>query len=80
MAVNLSPVGGVAAQFFDNSGYPLTGGKLYSYVAGTTTNATTYTSSNGAAAHSNPIILDADRKSTRLNSSHIPLSRMPSSA
>ena len=24
--------------------------------------------------------LDADRKSTRLNSSHIPLSRMPSSA
>ena len=59
MAVNLSPLGGVAAQFFDNSGYPLTGGKLYSYVAGTTTNATTYTSSNGAAAHSNPIILDA---------------------
>ena len=27
----------------------------------------------------NPI-LDKDRKSTRLNSSHIPLSRMPSSA
>ena len=25
MAVNLSPVGGVAAQFFDNSGNPLTG-------------------------------------------------------
>ena len=25
-------------------------------------------------------LLDADRKSTRLNSSHIPLSRMPSSA
>ena len=25
-------------------------------------------------------ILDLDRKSTRLNSSHIPLSRMPSSA
>lgn len=59
MAVNLSPVGGVAAQFFDNSGYPLTGGKLYSYAAGTTTPATTYTSSNGATAHSNPIVLDA---------------------
>ena len=28
----------------------------------------------------NPIIIDGDRKSTRLNSSHIPLSRMPSSA
>ena len=25
-------------------------------------------------------VLDGDRKSTRLNSSHIPLSRMPSSA
>ena len=59
MAVNLSPVGGVAAQFFDNSGYPLTGGKLYTYAAGTTTPAATYTSSNGATAHSNPIVLDA---------------------
>lgn len=29
MAVNLSPVGGVAAQFFDNSGNPLTGGTVY---------------------------------------------------
>ena len=27
-----------------------------------------------------PVIAVADRKSTRLNSSHIPLSRMPSSA
>ena len=59
MAVNLSPVGGVAAQFFDNSGNPLTGGKLYSYLAGTTTPAATYTSSNGGTAHSNPIVLDA---------------------
>ena len=37
MAVNLSPVGGVAAQFFDNSGNVLTGGKIYTYAAGTTT-------------------------------------------
>ena len=28
----------------------------------------------------NNVSLDIDRKSTRLNSSHIPLSRMPSSA
>jgi len=59
MAVLLSPVGGVAGQFFDNNGNPLTGGKLYSYVAGTTTPQVTYTSSAGTVAHSNPIILDA---------------------
>lgn len=59
MAVFLSPVGGAGAQFFDNSGYPLTGGKLYTYAAGTTTNQATYTTSAGNVAHSNPIILDA---------------------
>ena len=33
------------------------------------------------ADYTNPeVIADLDRKSTRLNSSHIPLSRMPSSA
>lgn len=59
MAVNLSPVGGVAAQFFSNNGVPLAGGKLYSYLAGTTTPAATYTSSAGTFNHPNPIILDA---------------------
>lgn len=59
MAVNLSPVGGVAAQFFDNNGVILSGGKIYTYTAGTTTNATTYTSATGGTAHSNPIILDS---------------------
>jgi hypothetical protein len=59
MAVNLSPIGGVAAQFLDNSGNPLTGGKIFTYAAGTTTPQASYTSSNGAIAHSNPIILDA---------------------
>ena len=59
MAVNLSPLGGVGAQFFDNSGNPLTGGKIYTYAAGTTTPQTTFTSSAGNTAHSNPIILDA---------------------
>lgn len=59
MAVNLSPIGGVAAQFFDNNGDPLSGGKIYTYAAGTTTPQTTYTSSTGATPHSNPIILDA---------------------
>jgi len=37
MAVFLSPVGGAAAQFFTNSGVILSGGKLYTYAAGTTT-------------------------------------------
>ena len=59
MAVNLSPVGGVAAQFFTNNGVILSGGKIYTYTAGTTTNQATYTSSNGGTAHTNPIILDS---------------------
>jgi hypothetical protein len=57
MAVNLSPVGGVAAQFFNNDGTVLSGGKIYTYSAGTTTPAATYTTSSGSIAHSNPIIL-----------------------
>jgi hypothetical protein len=59
MAVNLSPVGGVAAQFFTNNGVPLTGGKIYTYAAGTTTPQATYTSSNGSTAWTNPIVLNA---------------------
>jgi hypothetical protein len=59
MAVFLSPVGGVAAQFFNNSGVILSGGKLYTYAAGTTTPQATYTSSAGATYHTNPIILDS---------------------
>jgi hypothetical protein len=59
MAVFLSPVGGVAAQFFTNTGAVLTGGKLYTYLAGTTTPATTYTTNAGNVARTNPIILDA---------------------
>jgi len=65
MAVFLSPVGGAAAQFFDNNGVILSGGKLYTYAAGTTTPAVTYTSSSGTTAHTNPIILNsAGRVST----------------
>jgi len=58
-AVSLSAFGGVGAQFFDNSGNVLTGGKIYSYEAGTTTPLATYTSSSGSTAHTNPIILNA---------------------
>lgn len=59
MSVNLSPLGGAGAQFFTNDGVPLTGGLLYTYSAGTSTPATSYTSSSGATALANPIILDA---------------------
>lgn len=59
MAVFLSLLGGVGAQFFDNNGNPLSGGKLYSYDAGTTTPRVTYTSVSGSTPHSNPIILDS---------------------
>jgi hypothetical protein len=59
MAVFLSPVGGVAAQFFTNTGAVLTGGKLYTYQAGTTTPQATYTTSAGSVARTNPVVLDA---------------------
>jgi len=59
MAVNLSPVGGVAAQFFTNSGVILSGGKLDTYLAGTTTRAVTYTSAGGTTAWTNPINLNS---------------------
>lgn len=59
MAVNLSPIWGAGAQLLDNSGNVLSGGKIYTYLAGTTTPATTYTSSNGLTANSNPIILNS---------------------
>ena len=54
-------------------------------IAGTTTISTdadvTLTTTSGSANQARQaILLCSDRKSTRLNSSHIPLSRMPSSA
>jgi hypothetical protein len=59
MTVNLSALAGAGQQFLDDSGNVLTGGKLYSYAAGTTTPQATFTSVSGATAHSNPIILNA---------------------
>jgi hypothetical protein len=59
MAVNLSALAGAGQQFFNDSGVILSGGKLYSYAAGTTTPQTTYTSASGSTAHTNPIILNS---------------------
>lgn len=57
MSATLSPV--PKLQFFDANGAPLAGGKLYSYIAGTTTPQSTYTDSTGATANANPVILDS---------------------
>lgn len=59
MSVTPSPIGGFAAQFFDNNGVILSGGKIYTYAAGTTAPQATYTSASGATPHANPIILDS---------------------
>jgi hypothetical protein len=59
MAVTLSLFAGAGAQFFDNAGNVLTGGKIHSYFAGTTTPTATYTDAVGNTFHPNPIILDA---------------------
>jgi hypothetical protein len=72
--VFISPVGGVAAQFFTNNGVILSGGKLYTYASGTTTPKTAYTSFSGATAHTNPIILDS---AGRVPSGEIWLSASP---
>lgn len=62
MTVGLSLLGGAAQQFFDNNGVILSGGKIYTYAAGTTTPAASYTDHTGATPHANPIILDSAGK------------------
>ena len=59
MTVSISLFAGIGAQFFTDDGVPLAGGLIYSYAAGTTTPKTTYTSSAGNIAHTNPIILNS---------------------
>lgn len=46
-------------QFFDSSGAPLDGGKVYTYAPGTTTPKASYTDSTGGTANANPVVLDA---------------------
>lgn len=49
-------------QFFDNSGNPLSSGKVYFYDVGTTTFKDTYTSSEATTINPNPITLNAGGK------------------
>ena len=44
----------------DSNNQPLAGGKLYSYIAGTTTPQATYTDQGGLTENANPVILDSD--------------------
>ena len=57
MARNFSPA--FCQQFFDENGKPLAAGKLYTYVAGSSTPVFTYKSITGSERNTNPIILDA---------------------
>ena len=45
--------------FYPGTNIPLAGGKVFTYEAGTTTKATTYTDHTGLTPNTNPIILDA---------------------
>lgn len=46
-------------RFLDSNGAPLVGGKIYTYLAGTTTPQATYTTAAGNVANTNPVILDS---------------------
>ncbi len=59
MAAYLSPVFGAGAQLFSDVGIVLSGGKIHTYEAGTTTPSATWTDSTQAVANANPIILDS---------------------
>ena len=49
---------------FDTLGAPLKGGKLYSYIAGTSTAKATYSDADLSSANANPTILDAYGEAT----------------
>lgn len=51
-------------QAFDDNGDPLSGGKLYSYTAGTLTAKSTYTTHAGNVANANPVVLDSEGRAS----------------
>lgn len=57
MSVKFSPWGN--QQFFDENGDPAVGWKINTYIAGSSTPATTYTTSVGNVAQTNPIIINS---------------------
>lgn len=63
VSVRLSPLGN-PQQFFDTKGNILAGGKLSTYVAGTTTPQVTYSDSGGNNPNSTTLILDSSGRPT----------------
>jgi hypothetical protein len=61
MTVLLSPIGN-GITFLNATGQPLSGGKINTYLAGSSAPLATYTDVNGTIANANPIILGADGK------------------
>jgi len=59
MSAVISSVFGAGAQLFTNAGVVLAGGKIYTYAAGTTTAAATWTDSTQVTQNPNPIVLDS---------------------
>ena len=51
-------------QYLSDTGTPLAGGRLYTYVAGTTTNKTTWSDAAQTSANANPVVLDARGEAT----------------
>ena len=63
MSVSISPIYN-EAQYFDNNGNPLSGGKIFQYEAGSfTVQQTTYSDETGNVANPNPIVLDSSGRS-----------------
>lgn len=54
------PVPNAKFRAFDSNGDPLSGGKLYTYAAGTSTPLATYTTRAGSVANANPVVLNAN--------------------
>lgn len=64
MSAYLSPVFGAGAQLFSDVGIPLAGGKIYTFLAGSTTLVASYTDSTQGTPNANPIILDSAGRPT----------------
>ena len=77
--VALCPTAGAFYQALTNGGLPLNLGLIYSYIAGGTTPAATYTTSAGNVQNANPIQLDASGRTSweKRDAIRVPPQRAP---